>query len=79
MCDWRNELYPSQELFQELAKDLDHKDFDNKENSSDNVTPSRTRLREIIENDQESNSEVNSLLALRDFMLHETLSVVKLA
>lgn len=67
MCDWQTELSSSADIF--LGYNSDDPD-------SDHIPP---WLQRLINKDSGSHTSVDTIFALRDFMLQEALNVVKVA
>ena len=69
MCDWQTELSSSQDIF------LGYNPHD-PDNSEHSLPPWLERL---MTKDPSSHSTIDTIFALRDFMLQEALNVVKVA
>ena len=71
-CDWKKELSSTQEIFQSRTSFEDDEDEESELSWMDSI---------FVKDESSSglNKNNNTLFALRDFMLQETLSVVKLA
>ena len=68
MCDWRRELSSTQDLFAPSPLSLD------------DAIPFPVWLDKLMASESESSiNTVDTIFALRDFMLQEALSVVKFA
>lgn len=70
MCDWQTELSSSQDIF------LGYNPDDPDSSEQHNLPPWLERL---MTKDPSSHSTIDTIFALRDFMLQEALNVVKVA
>jgi len=74
MCDWRRELSSSRDLFPDVVSPNDLLN-----GQDDVVMASWLDAVQGGAEKEEEESSIDSLFALRDFMLQEALSVVKFA
>ena len=73
-CDWKKELSSTQEIFQSRTSFEDEEEEESELSWMDSIF-----VKDESSSGLNNNNNNNTLFALRDFMLQETLSVVKLA